>query len=219
MKRLLIATVCSLLGAASAHAQTCTGAVSFATAPLQVGVEGAFSSNSHHFLPGVGYGTDSYFARGAAEFTSFSGADASAKGILGMGGAEFKLDAGSTPVSVCPLVTLAKIWGPSVENGFDQSSWLFSVGGSVGFVAMKTGQTAIVPTFGLSFNRLSTTSTGNFLGNSTSFSASNSFGDLTLGVGFLLNERMSLVPSIVVPFGLDGGETAFSVLFALKVGQ
>lgn len=219
MKRFLIAAFCSVLGCASANAQTCIGSVPFTDAPLHAGLGAAFSSNSHSFAPGVAYGTENYFVRGAIDFMSFSGIDAGAKGIVATGGAELKTDAGSTALSFCPLVTLAKIWGPSVDNGFDQSSFLFGLGGSVGFVATKAGKTTIVPTVALSFNHLSTTSTGNFAFNTASFSAGTSFGSLQFGVGLLFNDRMSLIPSVIVPFGVDRGETSFSVLFSTKIGQ
>jgi hypothetical protein len=219
MKRFLIAAFCSVLGCASANAQTCIGSVPFTDAPLHAGIGAAFSSNSHSFAPGVAYGTENYFVRGAVDFMSVSGVDASAKGIAATGGAEFKTEAGSTALFVCPLVTLAKIWGPSVEDGFDLSSFLFGLGASVGFVATKTGQTTIVPTLAVSFNHLSTTRTGNFAFNTNTFSAGTSFGSLQIGVGLLFNDRMSLIPSIIVPFGVDGGETSFSVLFSTKVGH
>jgi hypothetical protein len=208
-----------VLCAASAQAQTCTGQVPLASAHMQAGVQAAFTSNSHSFAPGVTYAKDNYFGRGAVEVMSFSGIDASAKGFLGQGGAEYAVNAGTRALSVCPLVTLAKTWGPSVEDGFDQSSWLLGFGGSVGFVATKTGTTTVVPTFGVSINRLSTKSTGNFAFNTNSFTSSSSFGDAQFGVGLLFNDHMALVPSLVVPFGLDGAETGFSVLFSTRIGK
>jgi hypothetical protein len=216
MKRFVITMVCSLLGIASAQAQTCAGSLSYRMAPLQVGIDAAFSSDSHTFVPGVGVGKDAYFARGGAEFISFTGAGDSAKGIVGMAGAEYKVDA-ATPVFVCPIVTVVRNWGPSID--VDSSSWLFNVGGSVGFVAAKSGQTTIIPSAALSFNHLSTTGTFDFLGTATTSTNATSFGSLQFGAGFIFNDRMSLFPSIIVPFGGQvNTQTAFSVLFAMKVG-
>ena len=62
-------------------------------------------------------------------------------------------------------------------------------------------------------------STRNFALNTNSFSSSTSFGSLQLGVGLLFDDHMALVPSLVVPFGLEGGETGVSVLFSTKIGQ
>jgi hypothetical protein len=225
VKHLVIAALCSFSWIASASAQTCTGSVPYAGAPLQAGIQVAFSSNSHTLVPGVGYGKNGYFARGAFDITSFSGEDASAKGILGMAGAEYKYQSSqmSKALFLCPIVTISKVWGPSVDNGFDQSSTLFGIGGNVGFVATKAGQATVIPTVGLSFNHLSATSTLNFtpaFGNgNVSSSESTNFGMLQIGVGLFFNEKMSLVPSVIIPMGLDGGETSFGVFFATKIGQ
>jgi hypothetical protein len=221
MKRFLIVTVsmvCSLLWSASAHAQTCTGSLSYATAPLQVGALAAFSSDSHTFAAGVGAGRDAYFARVGAQLISSSGVDSGAKGIFAMAGAEYKLDA-AQPFFVCPIVTVAHNWGPSFGAGDDESSTFFGVGGSVGFVAAKSGQTTIVPSAGLNFNHLSQSATFNFLGTATTSSFGNTFGSLQIGAGFIFNDRMSLVPSIVLPFGENGASTIFSALFSIQVGH
>jgi hypothetical protein len=216
MKRVLIAMIFSLSWIGSARAQTCAGSLSYTTAPLQVGIDAAFSSDSHTFVPGVGFGKDAFFARGGAEFISFSGLDDSAKGIVGMAGAEYKVEA-ARPLFVCPMITVVRNWGPSID--VDTSSWLVNIGGSVGFVAAKNGQTTIIPSAALSFNHLSTTGTFNFLGTSTSSTAGGSFGSLQFGAGFIFNDRMSLFPSIIVPFGGQiNAQTSFSVLFAMKVG-
>jgi hypothetical protein len=216
MKRLLIAMACSLLWVRCAQAQTCAGSLSYATAPLQVGIDAAFSSDSHTFVPGVGFGKDAFFVRGGGEFISFSGLDASSKGFFGMAGAEYKIDA-AKPLFVCPMVTVVRNWGPSID--VDTSSWLFNIGGSVGFVAAKTGQTTIIPSVGLSLNHLSSSGTFDFLGTPTTSTIGNSFGSLQFGAGFIFNDRMSLFPSIIVPFGGQvNAQTSFSVLFAMKVG-
>src|SRR5262245_30615502 len=138
MKRLLIAAASSLLWVGSAHAQTCAGGISFKAAPLQAGAEGAFSSNSRTFLGGVGGGNDMFFVRGAAEIVSLTDLD-SAKGVLGNVGAEYKVDSGQRTFSVCPMVTVVKLWGPSIGLGIDTSTLLLQVGGSVGIVAGKAG--------------------------------------------------------------------------------
>jgi hypothetical protein len=167
-------------------------------------------------VPGVGFGKDAYFARGGAEFMSFSGAGDSAKGIIGMAGAEYKVES-AMPVFICPMVTVVRSWGPSID--VTTTSWLFNFGGSVGFVAAKSGQTTIIPSVALSFNHLSTSGTFDFLGTSTTSTAGSSFGTLQFGAGFIFNDRMSLFPSIVVPFGGQvNAQTAFSVLFSIKAG-
>jgi hypothetical protein len=216
MKRILIGIACNLLWITSARAQICTGGVSFGTAPIQVGADGVFSSNTHSLVPEASFGNEQYFGRVGANFSSFSGIDNGAKGIFGAAGAELKVDA-ANPISVCPMVSVGKAWGPSPAPDLNLSSYVVQVGGRVGFVAAKTGQATIVPTIGLSFNYLNTTSSssGLFQG----FTSGTSFGNLQFGAGFIFNDRFSLIPSVVVPFHYDQGETAFSIYFATRLGS
>ena len=151
MKRFLMVMACTLIWVAPSYAQTCTGDLSFGAAPLQVGALGAFSSNSHTFAVGAGVGNDLLFGRGAVELMSFSGVDASAHAISGTAGAQFKFEASSKEIAVCPIVQLVHVWGPNID--VDHSTTVFQVGASVGFVAAKTAQATIVPTLALSPDR------------------------------------------------------------------
>jgi hypothetical protein len=216
MKRFVAGVACSLFWIASAHAQTCTGGVSFGTAPIQVGADGSFSSNSHTFFAGAGAGNEKYFGRAGVQLSSFSAIDASAKGILGAGGAEFTVDPDKR-IHVCPMVTLLHVWGPSIDVA--TTSTIVNAGATVGFVATKAGQATIVPTFGLSFDHISTTGTLAPPFGNGSFSYGTSYGTAYFGAGFIFNDRMALIPSVVVPFHYDAGETVFSILFATKIGQ
>ena len=216
MKRFLAFLVCTLLWAASANAQTCTGGVPFGTARFQVGGDGAFSSNSHSFFAGAGAGNATYWGRAGVQFTGFSQSDSSAKGVIGSAGAEYPVDS-QKRVYVCPMVTVFHLWGPNYDIS-TSSSTVFSLGGGVGFVAANTGQATIVPTFGLRFDHISSSSdfTEPF---AITYSASTSYGDATFGAGIILNDRMAIIPLILVPFHYAQGETVFSVLFAAKIGQ
>jgi hypothetical protein len=69
----------------------------------------------------------------------------------------------------------------------------------------------------LSFNYLNTSSSSNGL--FQGYSSGTSFGNLQFGAGFIFNDRFSLIPSVVVPFHYDQGETGFSIYFATKLGS
>ena len=217
LKPCLIALACNLCWLTTVHAQTCTGGLPFRGAPIQVGADGVFSSNTHSLVPEVSAGNGQYFGRVGANFTSFSGLDNGAKGVFGVAGLELVVEA-AKPIAVCPLVSLAKAWGPSPAPDIDYSSFVVQLGGRVGFIAAKTGQATIVPTAGFSFNHLNSTSTstGLFPG---SFSEGTSFGNVQLGVGLIFKDRYVLIPSIVIPFHYDQAETAFSIYFATKLGS
>ena len=108
MKRVVVLAGILCFWAAPGSAQTCLGSVSFGMAPVQAGALGAFTSDSHSVMVGAGAGNDMYFGRGAFQWTGFSsssGIDASAKGILGTAGAEFKVDS-EKRVAVCPVVNV-----------------------------------------------------------------------------------------------------------------
>jgi hypothetical protein len=218
VKPLLMTIVASLLWVGPAQAQTCVGTVSFATAPLQAGGDLAFGSQSRTFTGGVTRGSEKFFVRGAASFMSISGLNNGAKGILGSFGTELRVGPTST-IFVCPMVTVVKMWGPNPfltgSGGF--SSLVLSFGGSGGFEVRNVGTTRVVPTFGLSFNHLRQSLNGIPGRSGNGITKGDTFLNLQLGVGFIFNERMSLVPSLFVPIGFTEGETVFSVLFGIKV--
>lgn len=216
MRYFFVIIVCCVFWISPANAQTCVGGLSFGTARIQAGAGGEFSSNSHSFAAGAGVGNDVYFGRAGVDVTSFSGFDTSEKAIVGTVGAEKKLDA-QKPLFVCPIVAFAKTWEPGIFVSDTRSGFVFQGGGSVGFVAAKSGQTSIVPTVSLSFNHRSSSENSSIA--SRSFSFSNSFGNLQFGAGFIFNDRFVLIPSIVVPFHLNGGEVAFAIFFATRIGS
>jgi hypothetical protein len=218
VKCFLVIIVCCVLWISPANAQTCMGGLSFETARIQAGAGGEFSSNSHGFSAGASAGKNGYFGQAGVAVTSFSGFDSSEKAVVGAVGAELKLNA-QRPISVCPIVGFAKEWSPPIFGGGSdsRSSFVYHVGGSVGFVAAKSGQTSIVPVVGLSFDHRSSTENSSIPLHAFSFS--NSFGNVQFGAGIVFNDRFALIPSVIRPFHLDGGELAFSIFFGAKIGS
>jgi hypothetical protein len=214
VKRLLVSTVCSLLWVGAAEAQTCVGA---ASAPLKVGGDVAFSSNSRNFTGGVTKDFGTFFVRGAGVFSSFSDIS-SGKGILVMAGAELPAGA-SKRISVCPTVSVLKLWGIDPGPGYNISPLAISFGGTVGFEATKVNTTRIVPTFGAFFNHQTENFGGGlvFGGTATQSSYGFSYGFIQFGAGLIFNDRTSLVPSLFVPVKYDNGEVLFSVLFSVAM--
>jgi len=49
-------------------------------------------------------------------------------------------------------------------------------------------------------------------------SASDSFGMAELGLGLLLNQRVSIRPSVSLPVGLDGSSATFNFAVGFQVG-
>lgn len=213
MKRLLIAVACSLFWISPAHAQTCMGALTFSAAPMRLGVGGAFSSNTHGVSGGIGKGTDQMFYSVGGVFQGISGID-SAKGVFGSVGAERTLDA-DKKYFVCPVGNVFLLFGPHPAPDTNIRTFIVNGGGVFGFVAATSGTTKIVPTAGLSVSYTRST----WSGGGYDFSQHDSYFAAQFGAGFILNDKMSITPTIIVPFSSDIGETIFSVVFTTRIGQ
>jgi hypothetical protein len=230
MKRVLIAVICTFLWIAPAHAQTCRGAITFEDAPLRWGANVAFSSNTHGVEAGVAKAFDKFFAGGGVVFQGVSDISA-AKGFFGGAGREFPVGA-AKKYFACPTVSVFKTWGASPFVDGSASQLIFNFGGTVGFESGTSGNTKLVPTFGFSINILRTSAESpTFLavngvrmrgaGGAGAIDLSNTetFGAIQLGIGLLFNERMSLTPSLIIPFGSDSAEVLFSAVLTMKFGK
>lgn len=215
IKRIVLVAVCSVFGIASAHAQTCLGGLAFKDAPTHVGGLFTTSSDSHTFSGGVSREIHAYLVNGAVSYLSLDGI--SATGIEGLAGTEIHLQA-NPKLSVCPIVIVNKVFGPSPSPDVTLGELTLSFGGMVGFNAMTSGTTRVVPTFGLLYNHLHESQSGtDAFGGAAAGSFGESSASLQLGVGFIFNERMSLIPVFIVPFGSDVAENVFSVTFSMNL--
>lgn len=205
MKRLLILSALTLLPVSSAMAQTCIGASPLAEGQTRFRGDAIFTSDNRVFGVGAVRGFEKFFGGGGLLLHSFSGDGGVNLGFYGAGGRELPLGNGSK-YSVCPVVTLARV---SFEGG---SNLLFNVAGNVGFEVPTTGTTKIFPTFGASISHES-------IGNTFGGSFGETFLNLHLGVGLILNEKVSLVPNLVLPIGSDLVDPSFGVTVNLKLGS
>jgi hypothetical protein len=211
MKRLLLAALFTFVWVSPGYAQTCTGNMSFDTAPRRVGGDIGFSANSFALGGGYGRNFDQFFALGGAFFQNFSDIGGGF-GVLGSVGTERQVGA-DQKFSLCPMGTLLLSWGPEVATDTSLSTLALDFGASVGFEASRSGTTAIVPRFGATISVLRTSFGGPF-----DFSNTETFLTLQAGVGIIFNDQMSLVPTVRIPVGSDFGETLFTVLFTRKLG-
>jgi hypothetical protein len=215
MKRLVAAIVCSLIWCSPASGQTCRGQATFENVPLRVGGDVAFSGDMVTFGGGVRKSFDRFFAGGGALFHSISDFDSGATSVGGYGGTEMTVDS-AQKFHLCPTAGILLTFGPSPGADIDASSFTFSAGASLGFVASTSGTTSIVPTFGFTFNVRRVKLSGGFFDDE--FSETEPFGALHVGVGFVFNDRLSLVPALLVPFGADGADPTVLVAFSTKIG-
>ena len=187
----------------SAEAQTCMGAPSFVDRPMQVGLAASFIVDRHEVGGTFALGRQSLFGGGGATATHlrFIGTSPTVSGIVG---AEFP--SSDHPVFTCPIFQAAFESGPVAEP-FDLSTVGLRGGVSVGAIVAETHQAVkIIPTFGLAvlYDRTKLTLM-TFENTITTWS-----GVATFGVGFLFNDRLSVIPALEVPFSAGAAETGFS---------
>ena len=200
-----------------AVAQTCTGMPSFTSGKMQVAGSGTFADGASSFGGTFGYGTPkSLYGKAGIGTTSYDAFDGSSFDFNVGGGYQIPLHARRT-AEFCPVANLTLSSGPNdvLGSGVDISGRTFSFGGSIGGVVSQSPQMQIVPTAGFQFaNTRATVDDG-----TDSASNSESYGLLTLGSGFVFNQRFSLNPSVSIPVGLDGSSASFGLAGAINFGR
>ena len=192
MKYALTPVILIVLAVPTADAQTCLGAASFRDRPLQVA--GAMAT--------INRATDiggTFLAGGRAVFggggVAMSDPDigSTMTNVIGVIGAEFTNPDG--PAFVCPIGRLRFSNGPDF-GAVDGSSFVAHGGVSVGLRVWEASNASVIPTFSLLavYERYRSELAG------TEHSASVGSGLITLGVGFVYDDRLAIVPSVQLPF-------------------
>ncbi len=206
-----------LVGSSALEAQTCLGTASFATGPTRAGVEVTFDDGA------TAYGAELAFGRAEGGFAGVNAAlhtiddlDESAFGIGGTLGLQ-RAVAAYAGAQLCPVLSAGYIFGPNFDVSgleFESSTLLGSAGLAFGVPFQLSPAAAIVP-FGqarVAYGR-SSVSAG---GQSESFS--DTYGLLGLGAGVVLNQRITIRPTISIPVGLDDSDATFSIGAAVNFG-
>jgi len=209
-----------------AHAQACLGAPSYKVAPLQLGAGASFTDGTKGAGVQVGLGSrQGLFLNSGVAFHSYDGLDGSGMSFGGTLGYDIKVSpapstgpAPTTSVSVCPIASVSYAKLPSFSDGVnDYNVHEVDAGGGVALgVSVTASPTVSVIPFG-SFSYLHGTATVSVPGFGSE-SASDSFGMAELGLGLLLNQRVSIRPSVSLPVGLDGSSATFNFAVGFQVG-
>src|SRR2546426_839554 len=102
-----------------------------------------------------------------------------------------------------------------VSGGGSFADGASSFGAAVGGLVGHSTQMQILPNASFQFaNTRATADDG-----TTSASASETYGLLTLGTGFVFSSRFSVNPSVSFPMGLDGSSTTFGLSAAMNFGR
>ena len=195
-----------------AVAQTCMGMASFSNAPVQVAGNGQFTTGVNSFGGSVGYGMKSgLWGKAEVGTQSYDAVDTHPMTFGARAGYQIPVARGKA--QVCPTASFTMANGPDFTNE-NNSIQDATLGLSVGTVLGANPKMKIVPTAGLSYahDRLSSKdSTGTSLGDA----ATQSYGLASLGLGLVLNDNISVRPSVEIPLGLEGSNDA---RFGLTLG-
>jgi hypothetical protein len=219
MRRSLVVSLALLAIVRSpAVAQTCMGLASFSNAPMQVTGHGQFSTGVNSFGGAVGYGMQSgLWGNLGAETMSIDNAASHPLRIGAQAGYETAVGKSRNPIHVCPNASFTVGNGPDDVN-FNASTQDVTLGVNFGTVMGGSNpRMKIVPTAGISWahTKLSAKDdAGTSLG-----SASDSYGLAQLGVGLVMNQNISIRPSVDIPVGLTGSNARFGMTLGYNFGS
>ena len=212
MRRSIVVTLALLaIVRSAAVAQTCMGMASYAHGPVQVAGSADFVDGANRFGASAGYGLPGgVFGSANVGTTSYDGLDASLDFGVNVG-YQMKV----AKAQVCPVASLGYANGPDSDaNGINTSSKSAGFGLAVG-TPLGTRRMQIVPTAGLGLvygkSKIEIDGIGSAEG-------SDAYGIAQLGVGLVLNQSVSIRPSVAIPLGLTGSDATFGVTVGFNFG-
>ena len=185
--------VALIFGAAPAGAQTCAGRASYNLAPTHFGLDAGANADGRGLGGSVGYGTDALFG-------IVSGATHAVSGAGSVSGLAVTL-ATDQPLSpdnklhVCPMITVGYV--SHSDDALRQDVRMgASVAADASMLTVNTPRLRVIPTIGIDLRF-------NGVGRPAGLFAQDASRDdntFSAGIGFVIWNRLSLVPRVVVPF-------------------
>jgi hypothetical protein len=209
-----IALAAAVVVPGALEAQACLGNPSFSTNHLQVNAGASFAPSTTTFGGEFVGGSESLFTgltAGGATYDGISGATLLA-GIR----AGFQVPVTSGTMQVCPVVGAEVGFGPADVGGdrSDFRSRAVTFGLAAGGELLRSDRIAVVPSLSIGFAYTGTTVTG-LLATETE---TETFGLAGAAVGLVLNDRLSIRPSVSFPIGLEGADPIYGIGFSLNYG-
>lgn len=201
--------------AAAAEAQVCEGQPGRAAGNFALGAAFSSGNDASQFSAGItGIGKAVYGGAsvGSIDYDGFSGSTTTVGGAVG-----YQLAVGTTGrAQLCPVVTATLGFGPNdiAGTGIDASARSFTAGLAWGFRATESADLSMIPTFGASFARSSVT----FTDGVDDLTESDTYGQLSLGLGFVFARRFGITPAVMIPVGLEGADPMFALSARLALG-
>lgn len=212
MRRLFLSTaaLCAALAASTANAQMCQGYASFSAGQLRAGAGADFNGDITTIGGGLAFNprNSKLYVGGTLGHASIDGIDEGAMGYGAQGGYQINLKTSRTPVQVCPVVGLDYMAGPNDVGGSGTDMSLMAFYGGVQAGARFRGSPSLdlVPTAGLAIEHATAKMSGTITAD-----ASDTYAVLSFGSGIVYNRNLTVLPSIEIPMGLEGSDTAFRI--------
>lgn len=199
-----VAQTCQGLASFSSGQMQTTGNVSFANGMNAFGATFAYGQSAGAF-GGIGIGTTSIDALNGSSFD------------VGVAGGYQMTTGKAKKIHLCPVANLGLGMGPKNVggSGVDMSSTTGGMGLDLGTSLPGGPRMQIIPTGGLGVEYLKVKTDNG----TTTSSASDTYGVMNLGVGFLFNSQIAVRPLISIPLGLNGGETSFGLTVGYNFGN
>jgi hypothetical protein len=217
MRRSLVVSLALLAIVRSpAVAQTCMGLASFSNAPVQVTGNAKLSSLVNTFGGAVAYGMQSgLWGNLGVETMKIDNVTSHPMRFGAQAGYETALGKSRNPVQVCPNASFIIGNGPDATN-FNASTQDITLGVNFGTVLKGSNpRMKIVPTAGFAYAHSKLTAKDSAGTSLPLAAASESYGLAQVGVGLVMNQNISIRPSIDIPLGRNGNNNAS---FGLTLG-
>jgi hypothetical protein len=208
--RILAIAITMLATPLTANAQTCLGLASFSAGRVQLAASGDFGNDGKTFAASLAVGSATGpFAGVSVGTTSYDEIDENSTTLAAQFGWQAPLGT-ENRIELCPVVGAQYGFGPD-QLGSDFSSWGVLFGLQLGISAGSSPDLRIVPTVGaaLAYSKLDVEGFLNFEEDET-------FGIITFGLGLVLNSRVSILPAVRIPAGLEGVDPNFGVMLGVN---
>lgn len=207
---LAIATVMS---ASAVRAQTCLGFPSYSGGGIHLNAGGQVADSANSYALAVGGGTaQGLFANLGIGQVSYEGIDE--KSTLGF--LEFGFQIPIAGAQLCPIAGGGYSVGPDDDAlGVKVTSRVASAGIALG-VPFGVRAFRVIPNGAVKYEYLSTKIDEDVLGTTTDTQNS---GLVDLGLGLVFADRVSVQPTVHIPFGGDDTEPFFGLFASISFGR
>ena len=218
MRRILAVLVAMTgLSPAFAAAQTCRGLAPLPAGQFQATGTGKLASGSESIGAAVLYDLPAQAFAGAG--TGMTSVEAFGKSTLDLAATAGYQIAVTQQVHVCPLADVALQLGPNdaFESGVDRSTWSTALGFAAGTAFSLRPDLSLVPAISLKVGRR-THEAENSAG-ATLFHIVETYGVAQLHLGLVLDQNVSVRPTVELPLGLAGGNLSVGLTMGYNFGR